>query len=307
MVEFKTEMPPTASGAWPPGHRYGLPCKCRQMTGEKKIKYLQPERAVSYKPCKAYKSPEMKAPTDTTYKLSYEAFEPGLLRNCKGRITLPRENLAPAGSFSGLTTHKLSYGAWPGITRQMIYYPRDHKLSGEGPMAEVTTQKHDYTPKCIDTAPLIVRPNNIGLSREPMPDGTVMSMSYKCPDYERFQPPVSYKPVQRYMPPMSPLDGDTVHKMSYMPWEPQPKDDMPWARPAPYKAPGEPLDGSTIYAGSYLAPGRLVDDPDGHCKGCYCIYPAECMEGTGSKPEDDTCPSGYDPNVDPPRPPPVTE
>lgn len=63
----------------------------------------------------------------------------------------------------------MSYGAWPGVTRQMIYYPRDHKLSGEGPMAEITTQKHDYTPKCIDSVTKVIQPDNLGLSTAPMP------------------------------------------------------------------------------------------------------------------------------------------
>lgn len=304
MVEFREELPPAAPPAWPPGHKYGLPCQCKQFPDEKRLRYVQPERAVSFKPCKIYRRPESKMPENTTYKLSYEAFEPGMLRNCRGQPMIARENLTPAGDFSDLTTHKLSYGAWPGLTRQKIYYPRDHKLSGEGPMAEVTTQKHDYTPKCIDTVPKIVRPNNLGLSKAPIDDGSVMSMSYKCPDYSRFQPSTSYKPETRYMPPASPLDGETIHKLSFMPWEPQPKADMPWAKPSKYKAPREPLDGNTIYNGSYLAPGRIVEDPYGHCKGCYCIYPAECFKDTGEKPPGDTCPPGYDPNKDPPRPPP---
>ncbi|XP_014283497.1 uncharacterized protein [Halyomorpha halys] len=307
MVEVKQNMDMAAPRAWPSGHQYGLRCRCKLFPGEKRMKYIQPERAVSFKPCKIYRSPETKMPDHTTYKQSFEAFEPSMLRNCKGKPLLARENLTPAGDFSDLTTHKMSFGAWPGVTRQKIYYPRDHRLSGEGPMAEVTTHKHDYTPKCIDTPPKIIRPNNLGFSSAPMSDDSVMSMSYKVPDYRRFEPSASFKPERRFLPPKSPVESDTVHKLSFMPFEPQPKQEVPWAKPKPYIKPGEPLDGHTVYNGSYIAPGRMMEDPYGHCTGCYCIYPTECYGQTGERPTADICPVGYDPNKDPPRPPPIME
>jgi hypothetical protein len=62
----------------------------------------------------------------------------------------------------------MSYEAWPGIKKQPMMYPRDHRLVGEGPMQNETTQRHDFTPKEIDLSEKCIQPSNIGLSEAPM-------------------------------------------------------------------------------------------------------------------------------------------
>ncbi|KAL1122684.1 hypothetical protein AAG570_003011 [Ranatra chinensis] len=237
-------------------------------------------------------------PDGTTYKMSYEAFDPKSVRSCRGVPTIAKENLISAGDFHDDTTHKMSYGAWPGIKKQSIIYPRDHKLSGDGPMQELTTHKHDYTPKPIDTSPVIVNPPSIGLSSAPMERNSVMSMSYKCPDYNSFEPATSYKPLTRYLPPESPVDDSTTQKLSYMPWKPQQKPDMPWARRYSYVLPNVPLETHTVYNGSYMAPGKMIEDSGGHLEGCYCLFPTECFDADGNPPNKTTCPPNYDPNTE---------
>ncbi|KAF6213716.1 hypothetical protein GE061_011438 [Apolygus lucorum] len=279
MVEVAETSPRGKALNWPPGHQYGLPCKCTQASGQKRMKYLQPDRPISFKPHRVYREPETEFPDRTTYKLSYEAFDPKLLRSCRGVPTFTKENLVTAGEFSDKTTHKMSYGPWPGLMRPKQIYPRDHKLSGEGPMSEMTTNRHDYTPKPIDTQGKVVQPNALGLSKAKMEADSVNSMSYKNPDMSRFTPAQSFKPAARYLSPDSPMDGETVHKLSYMPWDKAPeKMDMPWADKSKYSKPCIPFEGNTIYNGSFIPPGRLVEDQLGHCMGCYCMYPTECFD-----------------------------
>ncbi|KAK9509464.1 hypothetical protein O3M35_006776 [Rhynocoris fuscipes] len=219
MVEVQPNAKKIIPQGWPPGHKYGLPCKCAHSTGPR-VRYVQPERVPSYKPIKVFKAPDAKMHDDTTYKLSFEAFDAKSVRGCRGVPTPRKENLASVGDFCGLTTNRLSYGAWPGVTRTKQIIPRDHNLRGSGPMQEITTVRHDYTPKPIATVEPIKQPPNLGLSKAEMEGDSVMTLSYKCPDYNRFQPSPSYKPNQRYVPPEGPMDGNTVQKMSYVPWEP---------------------------------------------------------------------------------------
>lgn len=261
------------------------------------MRYIQPEKPISYKPLKVYRPPEIKMPDGTTYNMSYEAFDPKLVRNCRGKPAFAKENLTTAGEFSDKTTHKMSYGAWPDLKKPEIQYPKDHKMGGEGPISEMTTHRHDYTPKPIETMGKIIQPSALGLSKSKMENDTVHTMSYKNPDMSRFEPPQSFKPHATYLPPDSPLDGETVHKLSYMPWEPQPKEDLPWVKKGYYEKPCIPLDGNTIYNGSYIPPGRLEEDPLGHCIGCCCLYPAECLDSEGEPPVGSlVCPAGTDPN-----------
>ncbi|BET01625.1 Hypothetical protein NTJ_14442 [Nesidiocoris tenuis] len=306
MVEV-AEQPKKKGGAtWAPGHQYGLPCKCTQACGQKKLKYLQPDRPVSFKPHRVYMPTEGEFPDRTTYKLSYEAFDPKLLKGCRGVPVFIKENLVSAGEFYDKTTHKMSYGPWPGLMRPKQIYPRDHKLGGEGPISEMTTNRHDYTPKPIETSTQIIQAPALGLSTAKMEGDSVQSMSYRNPDMSKFTPPQSFKPAATYLPPEAPMDGETVHKLSYLPWDKSPeKMDMPWADQAKYSRPCIPFEGNTVYNGSYIPPGRLVEDQQGHCMGCYCMYPAECFDSNAQPPKDAiVCPTDYNPNTDPPRPPP---
>lgn len=62
----------------------------------------------------------------------------------------------------------MSYGAWPGYKRPPPFHPKDHKLMGDGPISGLTTNKHDYTPKPIESVDKIMQPGNLGFSTKPM-------------------------------------------------------------------------------------------------------------------------------------------
>lgn len=289
---------------WPPGHKYGGPCLCKC-----KLRYIQPERPISFKPISIFKKPECKLNDGTTYKMSYYGFDPNVVRHARGQPKIAKENLKSAGDFSSDTTHKMSYGAWPGFKPPSKMVPPDHKLMGEGPLSQLTTHKHDYTPKPLQEVDRVTHLGNLGLSTDTMEDKTTANMSYQKPDMDRFEKATNYKPQQRFSPPVTKLDDKTTHKLSYQPYCPPTKEDYPWAKKDAYKAPAVPFEGDTIYNGSYFAPGKFIEDCVGP-EGCYCAYSGECFDAAGEPPkahEYDTCPAGYDPTHDPPRPPPDTE
>jgi len=293
--------------SWKAGHSYGKKCKCSSMSGEKKLCYVQPDRTPSFRPERVYRKMPEKMPHTTTYNMSYESVDPSVLRNCRGVPAIIKGNLTSAGEFSGDTTQRMSYGAWPGITRQKGIFPRDHNLLGEGPMQMLTTNRHDYTPKPFCSITRVIPPAHLGLSKAPMEKNSIMMMSFKSPDFQKFCPPQSFKPQAAYLPPDSPIECRTIQKMSYMPWEPQPKEDLPWAKRNDYCPPSEPVDTSTVYSNSYMPPGKFVENDHGHCQGCYCMFPAECFDTSGSTPDTKYCPEGFDPDHDPPRPPPCID
>lgn len=57
------------------------------------------------------------------------------------------------------------------------------------------------------------------------------------------------------------MEFDTTQKLSYMPVGPSPRDEMPWAKKAQYKAPTLPFAKDTVAKLSYQPPGCFVDDP----------------------------------------------
>ncbi|XP_054281721.1 uncharacterized protein LOC128999315 [Macrosteles quadrilineatus] len=287
---------------WPTGHKYGGPCLCKC-----KLRYIQPERPQSFKPITSFKQPDCKINDGTTYKMSYYGFDPKVVKNCRGQPVIAKENLVSSGDFSSDTTHKMSYGAWPGFKPPTTIVPADHKLIGDGPLSHLTTHKHDYTPKPLQEVERVIHEGNLGFSQDPMEDKTTNNMSYQVPDYNRFEPATSFKPNSIFNPPSSKMDDKTTHKMSFQPFCPPEKEEYPWAQKPRYQAPKVRFDGSTIYNGSYFAPGQFIEDcmgPDG----CYCMYPGECFDKAEEPPKAhdfDICPSGYNPQVCQPRPMPV--
>lgn len=77
--------------------------------------------------------------------------------------------------------------------------------------------------------------------------------------------------------PSAKIDGETINKLSYQPWVPGPKMDLPWARKAQYKPPTAKMCDDTIYHKSYPAPGYYIED----CNPAECPCPPELQENCG--------------------------
>lgn len=75
-----------------------------------------------------------------------------------------------------------------------------------------------------------------------------MNMSYQYPDPCAVDPSLSYRPTRTYRPPEVPVEDSTIQKLSYPQWPIGPKEDMPWARKAPFCCPSLPMEKSTTYS-----------------------------------------------------------
>lgn len=263
---------------WPDDHKYGGKCCCKDyIKGNVPMRYVQPEKPKSYKPKSVYSPPAENFPTDTVYKRSYEPIDDETRRNCRPVGGAPRGNLTNCGPFSPNTTQRMSYGPIPNPEPAQRFYPHEYNLKGQGPMQDLTTHQHDYTPKPIQPLRPFKYQENIGLPETPMENRTTNRLSYMPIDLKCIDPPHSYRPTQEVAP-SEPFPKDTIYKTSYLPTKPQPR---VIRCPPVYMKPDVPMSGRTVYTGSFVPPGHFVneceipaDDPG---KGCYCIYPGECL------------------------------
>lgn len=56
------------------------------------------------------------------------------------------------------------------------------------------------------------------------------------------------------------MEGETVNKLSYQPWTPAGKEELPWAQKQRYEPPTAKMVGESITHMSYSTPGYYVDD-----------------------------------------------
>nr|CAD7404892.1 unnamed protein product [Timema cristinae] len=253
---------------WPPEGK-GKPCVCRKHLCCK-MKYVQPERPKNFKPHRMYERPKEGLQGDTVYKIctsvprrayrGTQCTKCHILPHSKAAALKSRgiphkaeHTLGPCGDFSGDTVHKMSYPGWPGVLPAQTIPPIQRSLLGEGPMQDVTTQRHDYRPKPFSRSEPFKPPGQIVTSDKPLDDLTTMLASYQPP--RRVAQPVSFKPERYYKKPCDTIDDKTVHKMSYVPWPVKDKECMPWAEKQKYRHPCQPMDGNTVYNTSYLPTG----------------------------------------------------
>lgn len=274
---------------WPEDHKYGGICVCKDyIKGDIPLRYIQPKIPNSYKGNSYFVPSTEKFPTDTVYKRSYEPIDKETLRNSHSKVGAPTSNLKSSGEFSPDTTHRMSYGPVPLTKPSQTYYPHEYDLKGKGPMQDVTSQQHDYTPKQAQPPRPIKYNDNIGLIDTPMENGTTNRMSFKKIDLNFFEPSPSFRPSQQLSAPSVPFPKDTVYSTSYLPTKPEPR--TPANCSPEYMKPLIPMDGKSIYTRSFLPPGQFIREdtlpaeaPD---KGCYCVYPGECMVETHKKAHD---------------------
>ncbi|XP_034231285.1 uncharacterized protein LOC117639578 isoform X2 [Thrips palmi] len=170
----------------------------------------------------------------------------------------PEDNLRTGvGDVSGATINKMSFPGWPGVAPPMSIAPPPSILAMRGPMARVTTTRHDYTAKGAEKPPIIVPEGEIKISCKPLEANTTAQMSFQEPDYSKFAPSQSYRPRQEYHPPEGAVTGDTVCRMSYKPVPLAPKEDYPWAAKKKYAPPDTSMEGQTVYNQSFM---NICDD-----------------------------------------------
>lgn len=117
-------------------------------------------------------------------------------------------------------------------------------------MQDLTTQKHDYVPKCIQRRSLIVPKPMMQCTNLPLECETVHRLSFPNPCHAI--PTVSCKPKICYQKPCMPVECDTTHKLSFQPVCAQAKEIFPWAQKTRFTLPCLPVENETTYKLSYL-------------------------------------------------------
>lgn len=240
----------------------------------RRCRYIQPERPKSFKPHLTYKPPSSKMEENTIYKKSYLPVE-----SEKNPAVYPVDNICLGeGKISDNTVNRMSYQGHRGVLPPCPILPCEHNLLGEGPMQDLTTQKHDYVPKPFVRPDKVIPPSNLFSSDCPLSDKTTNRLSYMPVDLKSvYVEPI--RPINAIPLPTGKFAESTVHKMSYMPWEPPEKMDMPWARKPKFAPPSVRMDDNTVHKMSYLPPGTYeeCDDDCADCVECpenFCPTPA---------------------------------
>ncbi|XP_022905149.1 stabilizer of axonemal microtubules 1 [Onthophagus taurus] len=227
---------------------------------KKKCRYIQPARPSSFKPDRDYKPPACRMDDGTTYNRSYLPSETE-----RSSQFHPSNNLCVGeGRMSDNTTHNMSFQGHTNVLPPCPIVPCEHNFQGEGPMQDITTQKHDYVPKPFSKTGKFSPTNNIFSSDCPLSDKTTNRLSYM---------PVKGDRVAKFIPtnalelPTGRMSACTVNRMSFLPWEQQEKIDMPWAKKPKFVPPTMRMEGCTVQKMSFGPPGEYVecseDCPDG--------------------------------------------
>jgi hypothetical protein len=95
--------------------------------------------------------------------------------------------------------------------------------------------------------------NKIERSCGPLEQQTIQKLSFDCPDYSKFEPAQTCRPVASYQKPTEPMEMRTTQKLSYTPVFPLPKEILPWAVRPKYLKPDVRMECGTTYTHSFLA------------------------------------------------------
>ena len=68
----------------------------------------------------------------------------------------------------------MSYPGWSGVSPPLAMAPPPSMLASRGPMARVTTTRHDYTAKGADKPSIIVPEGEIKISNKPLEGSATM-------------------------------------------------------------------------------------------------------------------------------------
>ncbi|KAF2898369.1 hypothetical protein ILUMI_07807, partial [Ignelater luminosus] len=257
------ERPEPLEKPWAPSKRYTHPITRMSNDTVYKQSYL-PVRGDPQKSCKperCYKPPIFKMQGGSTYKLSYRPCE-----MVKTKIIRPYHSLNHGeGKVSGETTHKMSYQEYKGALPASMIKPCYRKFTKDDPMQSITTHRQDYVPQPISKRTSCRPIPGFGVKDVPISDETTCRLSYTPHNLNavRVQP----ARLMGELPKLTgKVDDKTTHKLSYLSWDPRPKEEMPWKPSKVYRPPEVCIDGNTIHSLSFQPPGSYIpcakDDPD---------------------------------------------
>ncbi|KOB70103.1 Uncharacterized protein OBRU01_15897 [Operophtera brumata] len=185
-----------------------------------------------------YQKPCQKIDTNTTYTMSYLDAQ----SDCRRRAIIPNAGANP-----------LSFLPNPVCMTQAIR-PCHHDMWGQGPMQNLTTQRHDYVPKPSALRQSFKPSNKYHCVEQPFENRTVNRMSYlnpgRCPIAE------SYAPQKCYEKPSAKMECSTTQKLSFQPVCTPAPQRPPWACKGQYQKPCQKLEATTVYKSSFLPPGE---------------------------------------------------
>ncbi|KAJ8681674.1 hypothetical protein QAD02_017466 [Eretmocerus hayati] len=219
-------------------------------------KYVQPPRVQPFTPKKAFCPPQNPVESKTTYCTSfYEAQIQAPPKPVK-----PSNNLAlPNAEFAKDTTTHESYKPVWNIYKAKPIIQRQKLRPQCGPMQNETTIRKDYTPKFVNKPEPVIPCGNIRTSNGSFETKTTTLTSFLDPG--PVEPVTNFKPRLAYCPPTESTAKETTTKLSFLPYEPQKKDDMPWAQKPRYKPPEVSMPKETTYNKSYLEAKSKREEP----------------------------------------------
>lgn len=166
------------------------------------MRYIQPEIPKSFKPCVAYRRSEVPLDSRTVYKTSYFA-----VPQCgRPALIVPHNNLLvdPSVRMDDVTVTALSYPGHKVCGRAQPFLPSSHRMSGTGPMQDLTTQKHDYVAKPMAKQRACKPRHMLHFAQQPLQKTTIAQLSFPNPNIiDRVK---SCKPILVYQRPC----GNTI-------------------------------------------------------------------------------------------------
>lgn len=246
--------PASCTNSLPTMNAANLCNKC----GKRKC-YIQPPRAKSCRPQQYLTYPAERMDGRTVYKESFQCVDSNTVKYCRSEPFRPLCTLRPnPEKLAKETVTKMSFPVYCNVERRKPIVPNPPSLLGEGPMQTLTTQKHDFVCKVIPPRPLIRPVEHFPKVSAPIDKCTTQKLSFMPPcGFDRAK---SFKPVMTYQPPEFPMETETVHRLSFIPYCPPPKEKLPWAERPKYCRPTQPMDTITTQKLSYMPPGCFVRD-----------------------------------------------
>lgn len=230
----------------------------------KKLRYIQPPVREMIRPPISYVQPTIPIDSETVHKASYIPIDQEVALQCRLPPAKP-ENSLGMGREVKLDTDTVTSTSYPpivGIQKCPTIIPPSRIVVGTGPMASMTTQKHDYVLKRGQRTGLIRPLNGMTPSTEAIESDTTTRLSYAPP--AGFIPVQNFKPNLGYKQPEIEMDLGTCHKESFQSPHTKPREIPGWAVKPRFVKPSIPIDGETIQRCSYRPPGVYVE-----C-GCGC-------------------------------------